>query len=103
MKNTRFIFAALLLFVSFQSIAQVGIGTASPNVNAKLELSATDKGFLPPRVALSTTTSFSPLAAHVEGMMVYNTATAGSGNSAVTPGYYLNNGTKWVKVLSEAD
>jgi hypothetical protein len=98
---------ALLVFNCFifhlSVSGQVGIGTTSPNASAKLELSATDKGFLPPRLALTSTANASPLAAHVEGMMVYNTAAAGSGATAITPGYYLDNGTKWVKLLSETD
>ncbi|MFK5959302.1 MAG: hypothetical protein QM495_10615, partial [Lutibacter sp.] len=55
----------------------------------------TNKGFLPPRVALTSTTSASPLAAHVAGMVVYNTATAGD----VIPGLYVNNGTAWEKQI----
>jgi hypothetical protein len=35
------------------------------------------------------------LAAHVAGMIIYNTATAGAADSAVVPGIYYNNGTKW--------
>ena len=49
-----------------------------------------------PRLGLSNTTSFSPLAAHVAGMTVYNTATAGD----VTPGFYYNDGSKWVRIAS---
>ena len=30
--------------------AQVGIGTATPNASAKLEVSSTTQGFLPPRM-----------------------------------------------------
>ena len=39
-----------LLFSSF-GFSQVGIGTASPNANSILELSATNKALLLPRVA----------------------------------------------------
>lgn len=35
--------------------------------------------------------------------MVYNTATAGSGNTAVTPGVYYNNGTTWQRVANQAE
>jgi len=46
-------------------------------------------------VALSSTTNNAPLSAHVAGMVVYNTATVGD----VTPGVYVDNGTKWVRTV----
>ena len=85
----------LFLFSSFYGFSQnVGInatGTA-PNTNAGLDVDFADKGVLVPRVALTSTTSFAPLSAHVAGMVVYNTATTGN----VTPGFYYNNGTVWI-------
>ena len=78
----------------------VGIGTVSPNINAQLEISSTNKGLLLPRVALSATNNASPLSAHVIGMVVYNTATAGSGSTAVSPGFYTNDGTKWARMVT---
>jgi len=39
-----------LLFEAILSNAQVGIGTTSPDPSAKLDVSSTDKGFLPPRM-----------------------------------------------------
>ncbi|MGO4906364.1 hypothetical protein [Flavobacterium sp. W20_MBD1_R3] len=75
--------------------AQVKIGTNPEILNSSsiLELESTDKGILFPRVALSSTNAFTPLAGHVAGMVVYNTATTND----VTPGLYANNGTTWVK------
>jgi hypothetical protein len=84
----------LLSFVNFGTIAQVGIGTTTPNASSLLDVSSVDKGLLIPRIALVQTTNFSPLLAHVAGMLVYNTATA----SDVSPGQYYNNGTKWIRV-----
>jgi hypothetical protein len=68
---------------------------AAPNANAGLDVDFANKGLLIPRVALTSTASFAPLSAHVNGMMVYNTATAGD----VTPGFYYNDGTKWIAGL----
>jgi hypothetical protein len=45
----------------------------------------------------------SPLTAHIAGMVVYNTATAGSGTTAVSPGFYYNNGTEWVRLAAKGD
>jgi hypothetical protein len=90
-----FYFFIILLLASLGSFAQnMGINATGvpPNANAGLDVDFTDKGILIPRVALTGTANFAPLAAHVAGMIVYNTATAGD----VIPGFYYNNGTRWV-------
>lgn len=90
--------------LSFYMTAQVKVG-ANPttiNTNSVLELESTTKGLLLPRVALSSTSSFSPLTAHVAGMSIYNTATVGSGTTGVTPGYYYNDGTQWVPMQNQS-
>ncbi|MBP1676658.1 MAG: hypothetical protein H6Q20_1217 [Bacteroidetes bacterium] len=79
-----------------QAQVKVGDNPTSKNADAMLEIESTNKGLLLPRVALTATTSAAPLSTHVAGMAVYNTATAGD----VTPGYYYNDGTKWVKMGS---
>jgi uncharacterized protein (TIGR02145 family) len=86
----------LVTLLPILGIAQVAVTTdgSSPNSNAMLEIKSTNKGLLPPRIALTSTSAASPLSSHVEGMMVYNTATAGD----VTPGFYYNNGTSWVRL-----
>ncbi|NDV46739.1 hypothetical protein D0T49_06725 [Paludibacter sp. 221] len=93
-----------MLFVASGNLcAQVTIGAdAQPDGNAVLDLRSnyeTGKhgGLLLPRVALTSTTSASPLSAHVAGMTIYNTATRGTDNTAVTPGLYYNDGIKWVR------
>jgi hypothetical protein len=89
---------ACICATNLTAIAQVGIGTTMPNANAALEVSSTaaeNKGLLLPKVALTGTVSVAPLSAHVAGMTVYNTATV----TDVTPGYYFNDGLKWIKML----
>jgi hypothetical protein len=76
----------------------VGIGNSSPNASALLDLTSSTQGLLPPRIALTATNSASPLAANVAGMILYNTATAGTSPNNVTPGYYYNNGSAWVRL-----
>ncbi len=91
----------LLLFISMTTTAQTGIGTTAPNASAKLEVAATDKGFLPPRVALTASNAFSPIvgtAANATGLLVYNTASAGVTPNNVVPGYYYWNGTAWIQI-----
>ena len=81
------------------AMAQVGIGTSSPSASAKLQVDATDKGFLPPRVALtSTATASNAIASPATGLLVYNTNTAGSSPNNVTPGYYFYDGSKWQRL-----
>jgi hypothetical protein len=84
------------VLLGFLATAQVKIGdnVTSLNSSSLLELESTTKGVLFPRVALTSTTSNTPLSAHVAGMTIYNTAAAGD----VTPGMYTNDGTKWVKL-----
>jgi hypothetical protein len=92
----------ILIATSFSAFSQsAGISPANsvPNPAAGLDVNYTNKGLLIPRVALTSTSAFAPLTAHVAGMIVYNTATTGD----VTPGLYYNNGTKWVVVLSKAN
>ena len=83
------------------SFAQTGIGTTTPNASAKLDVSATDRGFLPPRVALTATNAFSPItgtSSAAAGLLIYNTATAGTAPTNVVPGYYYWNGTAWIQI-----
>ena len=104
-KIFRLICRPILLLVSFicfniNAYAQTGIGTTTPNASAKLDVTATDKGFLPPRVALTATNSASPTTSPAAGLLVYNTATAGTAPNNVVPGYYYWNGTTWVNFIA---
>ncbi len=97
-----------LLAFAFKVNAQTGIGTTSPNASAKLDVNSSEKGFLPPRVALTSTNTFSPVTglsgttalATAAGLLVYNTASAGTAPNNVVPGYYYWNGTTWVQISS---
>ena len=88
-------------FITLQVEAQTGIGTTTPNASAKLEVASTTQGFLPPRVALTATNVFSPIvgtSSAATGLLVYNTAIAGTAPNNVVPGYYYWNGTIWVQI-----
>lgn len=96
----KFLFIAALFLSSFLH-AQTGIGTTTPNASAKLDITSTDKGFLPPRVALTAANVFTPItgtSSAAAGLLVYNTATAGSIPNNVVPGYYFWNGTMWIQI-----
>ncbi|AWH86534.1 hypothetical protein HYN59_16105 [Flavobacterium album] len=100
MKKIRLFLFLLFVLTASAVSAQVKIGDNPTNVNsnAVFELESTNKGLLFPRMALSSTASPSPLSAFVAGITVYNTTTAGSGATAVSPGLYYSDGTKWVAV-----
>jgi hypothetical protein len=72
MKN-YFIILLLIISVSGNSIAQIGIGTSSPNSSAILDLSSSTKGLLIPRM---TTQEQSELENPAIGLIVYNTTTS---------------------------
>lgn len=82
------------------AIAQVKIGDNPTVINnsAVLEIESTNKGLLFPRVALVSSNSPAPLNAFVAGLTVYNTATAGTGSTAVKPGLYCSDGSKWLLI-----
>src|ERR1051326_7313107 len=89
--------SAIFLMLSMYVQAQVKIGD-NPNTinsNSLLELESTNKGFLPPRVALSSTASVAPLTGTVTaGMLVYSTC------GSLADGYYYWNGTAWKLVAT---
>jgi hypothetical protein len=96
----KYIFISLFTCASLTNYAQnVGInatGTA-PNASAMLDVSSTNKGLLIPRLALTAANSNAPIGATITtSLLVYNTATAGTGTNAVSPGYYYWDGSKWV-------
>jgi hypothetical protein len=97
MINKKYL-AFILLMYGYGATAQVKIGNnpSSINTNSILELESSNQGMLIPRVALTSADNALPLSAHVEGMIIYNTATAGSEPNEVVPGLYYNNGTKWL-------
>ncbi len=90
---------AVLLFLCLCSQAQVKIGDnpSTINSNSLLELESTNKGFLPPRVALNSISSVSPLTGTVPaGMFVYSTG------GTLPNGFYYWDGTQW-KILANGE
>src|SRR5690554_2667562 len=111
-KITRNIATLMLLTVAATAATaqvveqKVGDNSLIINPNAVLEIESADRGLLLPRLELKATDNFEPLAAHVEGMTVYNTAASDAtvaDENKVTPGYYYNDGTQWVRIVSSAD
>ena len=63
------VFMIALINISAFSQDNVGIGTTSPHPSAVLELSATDMGFLIPRL---TTAQRNAVSSPADGLMIYN-------------------------------
>ena len=101
--SIKHIFLGVLLSTSVYTHAQVGVGTTTPDGSAQLEVKSTSKGFLPPRVALTATNATAPITSPVAGLMVYNTATAGTAPNNVTPGFYYYDGLKWQRIINTPD
>jgi hypothetical protein len=87
------LFASLIL--SMQVIAQTGIGTPTPDASARLEVAATNKGFLPPRVTLSNVTDATTIPTPATGLLVYNLGSVG-----LQAGYYYWNGANWATIAT---
>ncbi len=83
------------LFLSSQLFAQTGIGTVTPNASAKLDVYATNKGFLPPRVTLTTALDVTTISSPAEGLLVYNLGSVG-----LQAGYYYWNGANWSTIAT---
>jgi hypothetical protein len=86
----------ILLFIYSGSYAQTGIGTTSPDASAKLDVSASNKGFLPPRVTLTSRTDNSTIPNSATGLLVYNTGS----NPNLVAGYYYWNGASWATIAT---
>jgi hypothetical protein len=94
LKMKKLLILTILAGINMSAQVKIGDNTTSINDSSLLELESVNKGVLFPRVSLTNSTSYSPLAGtQVMGMTVYNTATTGD----VSPGLYTNNGIVWVK------
>jgi len=85
----RLIYLFVLNIMLLPVFAQTGIGTTAPDASAKLDVSSTNKGFLPPRMTSAQRTAISSPAA---GLMVYQTYG--------TSGLYYYNGTAWIYIIN---
>ena len=92
----------LFIMTSLSLHAQVSINSNGelPDNSAMLDVKSANKGFLPPRVELTATTSAAPVTSPAIGLLLFNTATSGTPPDNVVPGYYYWNGTLWVPIAA---
>lgn len=79
---------------------QVGINTTTPDPSSQLDIQATNKGMLIPRVSLSnvSASTLDGINTAATGLLIYNTNASTIGGSGV--GYYYFNGTNWERLLT---
>ncbi|MEJ7587323.1 MAG: DNRLRE domain-containing protein [Ferruginibacter sp.] len=100
----KIIFAFLSITIPCLCVnSQVGIGTVTPVPSAQLDVTSTNKGFLPPRVSLTATSVAAPVSNPANGLLVYNTSTSGGTPTNVVPGYYYWNGSSWYPVVNKGN
>ena len=86
----------LVISASAQNIAINTSGSAA-DPTAILDVAATNKGMLLPRVTLTGTSDVATISGtEATGLLVYNTASV----SDVTPGFYYWNGSVWVRLIT---
>jgi hypothetical protein len=66
----KIILTTMLIVIVTTCFAQVGIGTTNPNTSSVLDLTSTNKAFLPPRM---TTANRVAITNPVAGMVIFNT------------------------------
>jgi hypothetical protein len=76
---------SVLFGTKFSGAQNIGIGTNTPNANAVLDISSTNKGLLIPRMDSTTRKNI----ANTIGLMVYDTN---------TKCFWYNDGTRWVNM-----
>lgn len=91
MKKVLFFF-----LISVHLYAQTGIGTTTPEASAKLDVTSSNKGFLPPRVTLTSCTDNTTIPNPATGLIVYNTGN----NVGLVAGYYYWNGSGWATIAT---
>ena len=75
----------------------IGANVFTPDPSAMLEVQATDKGVLIPRISLNSTSDVTTISNPAVGLLIYNTAY----QNDVKPGFYYWNGLKWLRLFTE--
>lgn len=97
----RLIFSFLALFL-YSANAQVGINTTTPDASSMLDITATNKGVLVPRVSLNNviTTTLDGINTAATGLLIWNTNAGTIGGNGV--GFYFFNGVQWMPIVQSS-
>ena len=88
-KLVKLTMSIVLLNALNASAQNVGVGTNTPNASAQLDVTASNKGLLVPRVSLTSLTDVTTIPTPATGLLVFNTNAAVTGGT----GFYYNSGT----------
>ena len=88
MKKARLIYTCI--GISFNTYAQVGIGTETPDLSSALEVQSTTQGFLPPRIS---NTQMDAIDLPAEGLQVYCF-------DCIPKGYYYYDGSSYINMTT---
>lgn len=103
-KKLHIVMFAIMVIAVTSMYGQVTFNSSGPatpgHPSTDLELQATDKGFGPNQVALTSAADATTIATPKVSLLIYNTATAGTGVNAVTPGYYYWTGSRWDRFMT---
>ena len=92
--NSKYVLVILILSISANTFAQIGIGTKNPAASAALEVtsSTNNKGILIPRITAAQKDAISNPA---EGLMIYQTS--------APSGFYFYSGTGWKLMVTQTN
>ncbi|MRT17802.1 hypothetical protein F3C99_12665 [Vitellibacter sp. q18] len=86
-----------LFFISISIFSQVGINTVSPDASSILDISATNKGLLIPRVNLGSLTDMATITNPAKSLLVYKTGYTPN----MPEGFYFFDGSQWSALTGE--
>ncbi|MBW3520267.1 hypothetical protein KO524_13960, partial [Flavobacterium sp. NKUCC04_CG] len=94
----RLLSVVFLMGIIATGYSQVGIGTQMPNESSQLEIVASNKGILIPRVSLISTVDQTTISAgNINSLLVFNT------NAVLGAGYYYWMDGKWLRIVNVED
>jgi len=93
-----------LLAVALTAQVKIGNNPGTITPSAVLELEKANQGLLITRIALLGATDNSTISNPANSLLIYNTATAGTGGNAVSPGFYYWDSSlaRWKGLLTSA-
>lgn len=103
MKRKLLLVLVAALLHNFLFAQNFGIGTTTPKASAMLDVTASNKGVIIPRINLTSATDIATISSPDTSLLIYNAVTAGSGANKVTPGYYYWCGSKWLRIVNATD
>jgi len=89
----------LIILFSISSTSQIGINNTNPDASSILDITATNKGVLVPRVSLSnvSATTIDGANTAATGLLIWNTNTTTTGGNGA--GFYFFNGVQWIPII----